>query len=132
MGSRPLHTCSRCGQVTGGRGPCARCVKRRDAARPTARQRGYDDAWAAYSRAWLARYPWCGQRRDGRLYADDSRCVQEARRVRADCTDHIRAQAAGGARMDPANHQSLCRSCNARKAVRFEGALGRNPGKVGG
>jgi 5-methylcytosine-specific restriction endonuclease McrA len=35
--------------------------------------------------------------------------------VAADVTDHIRSLRDGGARFDPMNHQSLCRSCNTAK-----------------
>jgi 5-methylcytosine-specific restriction endonuclease McrA len=55
-------------------------------------------------------------RRDGTLSAVHSRCVQRGWRVRATVTDHIVSLRDGGARLDPANHQSLCRSCNAAKA----------------
>ncbi len=78
-------------------------------------ERGYDTEWAAYSRAWLARFPLCGQRADGRLHPEHSRCVQVGARVRATVTDHILALRHGGARLDPRNHQSLCRGCNAAK-----------------
>lgn len=104
----PPRTC-RCGRI--GRGRCPRC----DRARGTATERGYDAEWAAYSRDWLARFPWCGQRADGRLHPENSRCVQRGARVRAQVTDHIVALRFGGARLDPTNHQSLCRGCNAAK-----------------
>jgi 5-methylcytosine-specific restriction endonuclease McrA len=64
-------------------------------------------------------------RQDGALHAEHSRCVQEGRRVRATCTDHIRAIRDGGAVFDPANHQSLCGACNRRKAIAYEGGFGR-------
>ena len=83
--------------------------------RPSATARGYDTAWADYSRQWLQRYPWCGQRLDGQLHAEHSRCVQRGQRTRATVTDHIVALRQGGARLDPSNHQSLCHGCNAAK-----------------
>ena len=64
---------------------------------------------------WLRQFPWCGQRMDGRLYAEHSRCVQAGLRVRAECTDHIVPLREGGARLDPRNHQSLCLACNTAK-----------------
>jgi 5-methylcytosine-specific restriction endonuclease McrA len=97
------------------RGPCPVCARLRDQQRPGARARGYSPAWDTYSRAWLARRPWCGQRADGTFSAEHSRCVREQRRVPADVTDHIVAIADGGAVFDRTNHQSLCSSCNTAK-----------------
>jgi hypothetical protein len=128
MGTRPPHTCAKCGRVTRGRGNCDACTAARDAGRQSAYSRGYDGRWAAFSREWLSRYPWCGQRQGGQLYAEHSRCTQLGRRERATCTDHIRAMKDGGARLDPANLQSLCKACNAWKAVALEGALRRSGG----
>ena len=99
------------------RGSCPVCAQQRDRSRGTARQRGYDPAWDAYSRRWLAQYPWCGQRAGGGFSAEHSRCASLGERVRATVTDHIVALADGGAHMDPRNSQSLCTSCNTRKAV---------------
>lgn len=106
--------CARCGgRVTGAR--CVTCERRRGQAMPSSAARGYGGEWPTYARAWLARFPWCGQRRDGRRYAEHSRCTAEGRWVRADVVDHIRSIRAGGTRLDPANHQSLCYACNNRK-----------------
>jgi len=91
-----------------------RCVTHR---KPTAHARGYTKEWAAYSRAWLAERPWCGQRADGALSGDDSHCARENRRVPARVVDHIVPLRLNGAQLDPTNHQSLCFSCNARKKV---------------
>jgi 5-methylcytosine-specific restriction enzyme A len=115
MPNAPLRACPGCRRRLSGPGPCARCRRQRDAQRGTARDRGYDAGWATYSRAWLARFPWCGQRRDGQLYAEHSRCVRRGARTRAAVTDHIVRLRDGGARLDPANHQSLCRGCNVAK-----------------
>lgn len=113
MGIAPPRPCARCGWI--GRGRCPRCAPRAERERGSARARGYDDEWAIYSKAWLARFPWCGMRLDGQLHADHSRCVQRGERVRAQVTDHIIAIRAGGSRFDQRNHQSLCRGCNAAK-----------------
>ena len=86
-----------------------------DHPRPSARQRGYDHEWARYARRWLARFPYCGQRRDGLLYDQHSACVRRGLKVKARVVDHIRSIVGGGSVMDPANHQSLCRGCNVRK-----------------
>ena len=103
----------RCGRLY--RGRCPTCTLKRDRARGTASARGYDATWAAYAADWLRHFPWCGQRVDGQLHAEHSRCVQQGERVRAGVVDHIRALRDGGARLDPLNHQSLCVSCNVRK-----------------
>jgi len=104
-------------------GRCAACEAKRDQGRGGATARGYDEAWAVFSRRWLALHRWCGERADFRLHPDHSACVQGGARTRATVTDHIRSLAAGGAHMDPTNHQSLCGPCNRRKAVALEGAL---------
>jgi 5-methylcytosine-specific restriction enzyme A len=106
-----LRPCPRCQRPSLGR--CPYCREQR----PSARARGYSPAWDRYSKDWLARFPFCGMRGDGRFHADESLCVQQGRRERATVTDHIVPLASGGALFDPANHQSLCTSCNTRKAV---------------
>lgn len=99
------------------RGSCPVCRAEADRQRGSARRRGYVPAWDAYSKTWLARYPWCGQRDGGIFSAEHSRCTQRGERVRATVTDHIVPLAEGGALMDPTNHQSLCTGCNAAKSV---------------
>jgi 5-methylcytosine-specific restriction endonuclease McrA len=105
------------------------CKRRRDqesdAARPSASARGYDTEWQTFSRAWLARYRWCGQRADGGLHGEHSRCVQDGRKTPAQCTDHIVAMKHGGRRFDRGNLQSLCSDCNRRKNIALEGGFGR-------
>lgn len=127
MAQSPPRPCARCGRLVHGR--CALCKRRRDAeadaARPSAVARGYDAEWQAFSKAWLSRFPWCGQRADGQLYAEHSRCVQEGERRAAACTDHIVALRDGGRRFDRGNLQSLCGGCNRRKAINSEGGFGR-------
>lgn len=113
MGVAPPRPCARCHRLV--RGRCPTCQGERDHARGNAAARGYDRAWAAYSRRWLLQYPACGMRRDGRFHVEHSRCVSEGRIVPATCTDHIRPLRYHGAKFDPANHQSLCTSCNNRK-----------------
>jgi hypothetical protein len=60
-----------------------------DRERGSARERGYDFAWATYSRAWLRRFPYCGMRMDGLFHAEHSRCAAAGRRTVATVTDHI-------------------------------------------
>ena len=103
-------TCLDCGKVTpkppsrskkAGRCPdCARAhQRRRDAARGTAAQRGYDAAWRKVRALVLERDNWtCGY------------CGLAAITV-----DHRIPLAEGGARLDPSNMIACCRSCNVRR-----------------
>ena len=113
MPDAPPRACGRCGRLITDR--CPSCTQAYDQTRGSAQRRHYTAHWAEYSRHWLAHFPWCGQRQDGQLYAEHSRCVQEGRHVRARVTDHIRPLRQGGSLFDPANHQSLCVRCNTRK-----------------
>ncbi len=111
MSLAPLRPCAQAGcrcLVRGG----GRCPTHR---RQTAQQRGYTAAWATYAKAWLHRYPWCGMRQDGQQYGAHSWCTRRGLRTPARVVDHIVSIAAGGPVFDPANHQSLCGSCNTRK-----------------
>jgi len=110
MPSAPLRPCPypHCGRLTHG----DRCTLHQ---RPSAAARGYGRDWSTLAAAWLQLYPWCGQRLDGELHADDSVCVQLGRQTRATCVDHIVSIAFGGARLDRKNLQSLCASCNRKK-----------------
>jgi 5-methylcytosine-specific restriction endonuclease McrA len=118
VSSAAPHPCPRCRRPIVGR--CQTCraanARERDKARPSARARGYGEDWSRYSRTWLMQHRWCGERADGTLSPDDSRCVQAGLRRRAAVTDHIVPLRDGGARLDPGNHQSLCISCNRLKA----------------
>lgn len=86
-----------------------------DTHRGSARERGYDHRWDEFSKRWLARFPWCGQRQDGRFYAEHSRCVQQGQRTLAQVTDHIVPLVQQGAHCDEDNSQSLCVRCNSAK-----------------
>lgn len=112
MPTAPPRACPHCGRLRYGGAPCPAHP------RPSAVARGYDQAWATYSKAWLARFPWCGMRQDGAFHGEHSRCVQRGLRVNARCTDHIIPLRSGGERLDPANHQSLCASCNIAKIAK--------------
>jgi 5-methylcytosine-specific restriction enzyme A len=102
--------CLDCGKITpkqpygskqAGRCPdCRRAhQRRRDAARGTAAQRGYDSDWRKVRAAVLNRDGWvchyCG--------------------APAITVDHVVPLARGGARLDPHNLVACCRSCNARR-----------------
>lgn len=128
MALAPRRPCARCGRLV--RGRCPTCKLRRDRAndqaRPSASARGYDAKWASFSKQWLERYPWCGQRIDGARYAADSECTARGERNPAECVDHIEALAAGGRLYEGINLQSLCGACNRRKGIRLEGGFGRS------
>jgi 5-methylcytosine-specific restriction endonuclease McrA len=123
MALAPARPCPRCRRLV--RGRCEVCERRRQQARPSSVDRGYDKAWSAYSRRWLQRFPFCGMRMDGELHPEHSRCAREGHMVIATCTDHIVSMSLGGSKWDRSNHQSLCAGCNARKAIACEGSFRR-------
>lgn len=88
--------------------------------------RGYTKRWAAYSRAWLALRPLCGQRYDGARYPEHSACTKDGRITAATCTDHIIPHR-GDQQLFWAetNHQSLCAICHSKKTVTEDGGFGR-------
>ena len=102
-------------------GYCAMHRRQVDLARGTAQQRGYDHDWAKFSKVWRTRHPLCGERADGRLYAQDSRCVQQGIDTAANATDHIVSMKNGGSKYGEENLQSLCLSCNSRKRNLVDG-----------
>lgn len=119
-----------CPELTTG-GLCARHRKEKDHRRGSAASRGYGGTWPKYSTAWIRKHPRCGERQDGELYPEHSRCVQQGMVTALGLpgvvmvTDHIKAVKQGGSFWNPANHQTLCRSCNSVKAIRDEGGFGR-------
>ncbi|OFV90129.1 MAG: hypothetical protein A3H95_13885 [Acidobacteria bacterium RIFCSPLOWO2_02_FULL_64_15] len=115
----------RCPNLTEGGGRCAQHARAYDLQRGSAKARGYDSAWAKFSKNWRQRFPLCGMRRDGQLHAEHSQCVQEGRTSPAACVDHIVSMANGGAQYDESNLQSLCLMCNNRKRVTHDGGFGR-------
>jgi 5-methylcytosine-specific restriction enzyme A len=117
----PPVRCLDCGRLTspplpysGKGGRCPECERshqrRRDAARGSAAERGYDAEWRKVRKAvldrdgWICR--WCGQP--------------------AITVDHVTPLAQGGLRLDPSNLVAACRSCNARRG----GATRRRRGGV--
>lgn len=80
-------------------------------------QRGYTKAWAAYSRTWKRTHPLCGERVDGQLHAEHSRCVRDGRIGAVAVTDHIVPHRGNQVLFwDETNHQSLCASCHNAKS----------------
>lgn len=99
------------------RGHCAKHKRQRDRARGTRHERGYTNKWGAYSKARLARHPWCVGYPSGQ---------HKPFTILADVTDHIlSARAHPELFWDETNHQSLCLDCNRRKAIAEEGGFGR-------
>jgi 5-methylcytosine-specific restriction endonuclease McrA len=105
-----------CGRLISQGAYCGQHALLHDARRGNAITRGYDRRWASSSRRWLRKYPYCGTRVDGVLSSEHSQCWRAGQLVRAEVTDHIVAIRDGGSRESPSNHQSLCRSCNAKKS----------------
>lgn len=113
----PLRPCAEpnCGALVQ-KGRCQVHTKVKDRARGTAQERGYTYQWSLFSKRWLEQHPLCGERMDGVLYAEHSRCWQAGRYTATDLvTDHIKPLADGGAHFDERNCQTLCRSCNSAK-----------------
>jgi 5-methylcytosine-specific restriction protein A len=98
------------------RGYCRAHARAVEAARGTARERGYRYRWEVRSKQFRSRYPLCGMRPDNRPPVM-SRCIEENRATLADLVDHVIPH-----RGDPVlfwdeqgNWQSLCASCHRRK-----------------
>lgn len=134
MPSAPLKPCPepRCPNLTTG-GRCEqhrKALQRADTARRgTAQERGYNYRWSQVSQQHLRAFPLCGMRASD-AYQDGwtGECAELGRVTKAEVTDHIRAHKGNKALFwDSRNRQSLCRSCNGKKAVMFEGAYGRPP-----
>ena len=94
-------------------------VQRYDLLRGSAAQRGYDARWTAYSRQYRKDYPLC------------VRCLAAGLLVsveRGGHVDHIKPVTGPHDPLfwDPANHQSLCRSCHSEKTAAEDGGFG-NP-----
>lgn len=77
-----------------------------DARRGSAAARGYDSRWRKLRNRFIREHPLC------------IHCKAEGRTKEAEEVDHIIPLRQGGARLDPANLQSLCRRCHQRKTAR--------------
>jgi 5-methylcytosine-specific restriction endonuclease McrA len=127
--SAPKHICAERGcpvLVERGRTRCPAHERAYDLRRGSAQDRGYDARWAAFSRAWRQRFPWCGMRADGQLHTDGgSLCAQQDLKTRAQCVDHLVAIRNGGSQYDESNLESKCLQCSGRKRVLVDGGFGR-------
>jgi 5-methylcytosine-specific restriction endonuclease McrA len=112
---RPARGCARCGALVTG-SHCPRCGPR-ERWRGNAHARGYTYQWAQYARDFRARFPFCGQRVDGRLHMEHSDCARAGRFILAAVVDHITPIDHGGAMWDEGNHQALCAACHRRKTA---------------
>lgn len=81
-------------------------VKAYDAERGNSNERGYDATWRKLRLWHLRRQPLCVA------------CERRGRLTPAEEVDHITPISRGGARLDPANLQSLCKSCHSAKTAR--------------
>lgn len=113
MPTRAPRSCPRpgCGGVVHN-GVCSRCGALRrwadadhEMRRGSSRERGYDTIWEKLRRAHLAAEPLCRM------------CAQMGRVTPAVLVDHIVPLRDGGARLDDANLQSLCRACHDKKSA---------------
>ena len=117
MPSAALGICVEPGCPVRANGRCPAHRRAKDQRRGTRHQRGYTNRWADYSKARLARHPWCVGYPVGH---------HAGLPVLATCTDHIlSAKARPDLFWDEANHQSLCADCNSRKGIAEEGGFGR-------
>lgn len=122
MPTSPLSLCVVTGcanMVTSGRCEEHRLELRResDSRRPNGYQRGYTPQWAAFSKDYLARHPWCE--------CDD--CTNTPfNRPRATDVDHRDGSGRNGPRAyDESNLIALSHSHHSRKTVRHDGGFGR-------
>jgi 5-methylcytosine-specific restriction protein A len=123
MPTAALRHCSGSPTCPNFQGQCAThgtTAQRRDQARGTAQERGYDHAWADYSKRFRAAHPVCGQRADNSLDRVNSRCVQEGRTTPSECVDHNVPMSQGGSKWDEKNHTALCLACNTWKRNTLE------------
>ncbi|UVC13519.1 HNH endonuclease [Mesorhizobium onobrychidis] len=111
MPSKGPRLCA-CGRVVPPGQMCV-CAKARkaasDAARPSARARGYDGDWQTARAKHLASHPQCVD------------CGEAATLV-----DHIVSiRRAPYRRLDPTNFASMCAGCHGRKTAAVDGSFGR-------
>lgn len=125
MATRPPRICGcGCGKVLkdGERCPVAAARRKaaeraQDAARPSARERGYSTRWQKTSRAFLAQ-------------PGNGTCVHCG--APAELVDHRIAHKGDMALFwNRENWQPSCKPCNSRKAVREEGGFGRAVKRTG-
>lgn len=91
----------------------------RQAQRPTAQARGYDQQWRDLRARVLVAEPWCRS------------CAAAGRQVKAVLVDHqVPIRDDPTRRLDPSNCVPMCAACHNRKGLRSDGLMGR-PRKPG-
>ena len=91
---------------TVGTGATARSVRRVARPRPPRRLQGYDETWLQLSRAFRSAHPLCAI------------CKEQGRLTPSQQVHHVQPLTEGGARLDPANLQALCRRCHSSITAR--------------
>jgi 5-methylcytosine-specific restriction protein A len=121
MPTAPLRPCPHAGcPVLVAKGYCQTHARQREQQRGTAQERGYDHAWAEYSKRFRAAHPLCGERADGSMDTVHSRCAQQGRETPAQCVDHTIPMSQGGSKWDERNHMAACLQCNTWKQATIE------------
>ena len=99
------------------KGRCPACARQKERYRGSRHERGYTNAWAKRSKAFLLRYPYCGMRPDNQVPVM-SRCYDEGRVTLATQTDHVIPHKGNTKLFNDleANGQALCAACGGRKS----------------
>ena len=100
----PLRECLACGELVEQHDYQRHRAAHVDAARPSARRRGYDRHWEKTRAEHLELEPWC------RFH------LSRGLHVRATEVDHVIARRRGGTD-DHANLRSLCKPCHSRQTA---------------
>jgi 5-methylcytosine-specific restriction protein A len=100
----PFRECTVCHELVDQRSYRHHRAAHTDAARPSARARGYDTAWQHTRADHLELEPWCRFHRERGEY------------VPATEVDHVIARRRGGTD-DHANLRSLCKPCHSRRTA---------------
>lgn len=100
----PYRACTACSELVELRAYARHRAAHIDAARPSARRRGYDADWERTAAEHLLLEPWC------RFH------LARGTQVAATDVDHILARRRGGSD-DHANLRSLCKPCHSRRTA---------------
>jgi 5-methylcytosine-specific restriction endonuclease McrA len=100
----PLRSCTACGDLVALQDYDRHRAAHTDAARPSARARGYGTDWEGIRAEHLEREPWC------RFH------LERGLHVRATEVDHILSRRRGGSD-DHSNLRSSCKPCHSRRTA---------------
>lgn len=109
----PPRAC-KCGALVPAGQKCPRCIKAYDAARGTARQRGYDAAWERVRAEFVKAHPVC--------------CVPGCGCPTEDVDHIVSVKEAPHRRLDPANLRPFCHSHHSKRTRRDQGGPKRRRG----